>query len=105
MATMVLGSWVGYAALVLIPTLGLLVVIVVKTALFRRNMPDEAKTEEILAEIQAMKARGVVYGERLQWLREQGLRRGVAEYLLAEAETRADEDTSVEAGNPSSSEG
>lgn len=52
----------------------------------KRNTPTEEKKQELLRLIQAWKAQGYSYSERLGLLREQGYRKDVADTLLGEAE-------------------
>lgn len=63
--------------------------VIIRRRLFLRNMPDESKKAELLAEVRRMKERGSGYADRLQFLRNAGLRKDVADILLGEAERTA----------------
>jgi len=60
--------------------------VLIRRRLFLRNMPDGDRKAEFIAEVVRMRDRGCGYSERLQFLRDAGLRKDVADVVLGEAE-------------------
>lgn len=53
---------------------------------FKRNMPTAERMAQLIAMIREWKVEGKDYSERLDLLRKQGLRKDVAEIILAKAD-------------------
>lgn len=58
---------------------------------FTRNMPEGERRRQLISAIVDMRRQGLVYQDRLAYLRQQGLRKDVADVLLGEAERASSE--------------
>jgi hypothetical protein len=58
----------------------------IRRKLFYRNRPDGERRKQLIANIRELRRNGADYHQRLEYLRNQGLRRDVADELLGEVE-------------------
>lgn len=65
-----------------------LILLYLKLVKDAENAPDEGRRLELLAQIKHMRENNATYQERLAYLKEQGLRRDVADELLGEDITK-----------------
>jgi hypothetical protein len=58
----------------------------IRRKLFYRNRPDGERRKQLITKIRELRQNGADYHQRLKYLRNQGLRRDVADELLGEVE-------------------
>ena len=75
---------IATAVLVFVGVIIGLIGLVIRFLLDYQNTPDYERRKVLLDEISRMRQQGKSYNERLKFLREQGLRRNVADEILAD---------------------
>jgi hypothetical protein len=67
-----------------------IILLIIRHWLNCRCLPSGERREYLLCEVKKMKKQGMDYKKRLTYLRQQGLTKDVADFLLGEAERLAD---------------
>jgi len=63
-----------------------IVLVIIQRYRFQRNYPAGDRKDQLISAIAKMKREGSSYGERLAYLKQQGIHKDVADVLLGEAE-------------------